>query len=84
MNTLLIFVVLILVAIAVWQLTKIFELSQFNIKKDDSQIANDKDNDYNGKLMFAFLGFIYLFTIFLFGSGEKCFYHVLHQNTELK
>ena len=66
MNTLLIFVVLILVAIAVWQLTKIFELSQFNIKKDGSQIANDKDNDYNGKLMFAFLAFIYLFTIFSF------------------
>ena len=41
-------------------------IEYFNIKKDNSQIANDKDNDYNGKLMFAFLGFIYLFTIFSF------------------
>ena len=49
--------VLVLVAIAIWQMTKIFELSQ--IKKDASQIANDNDNKYNGYLMFAFLVFIY-------------------------
>ena len=34
--------VLVLVAIAIWQMTKIFELSQ--IKVDNSQVANDKDN----------------------------------------
>jgi cytochrome c oxidase subunit 2 len=61
--------VLVLVAIAIWQLTKIFELSQ--IKKDDSQIANDNDNKYNGYLMFAFLVFIYGITIFSFYKYTK-------------
>ena len=64
MTALLTLGVLVLVAIAIWQLTKIFELSQ--IKKDDSQIANDNDNKYNGYLMFAFLVFIYGITIFSF------------------
>ena len=53
MNVLLIFSVLVLIAIALWQITKIFELSQE--KKVNTQVANDKDNDLNGKLMFAFL-----------------------------
>lgn len=56
--------VLVLVAIAIWQMTKIFELSQF--KADNSQVANDKDNKYNGYLMMAFLIFIYGITIFSF------------------
>ena len=58
--------VLVLVGIALWQITKIFEVSQLGRKKDDSQIANDKDNDLHGKLMFAFLVFIYLITIYSF------------------
>jgi len=64
MTAVLIIIVLLLVAIAIWQMTKIFELSQFNA--DDSQIATDKDNKVNGYLMFAFLVFIYLLTIFCF------------------
>ena len=40
-------------------------------KKDDSQIANYSDNDLHGKLMFAFLVFIYLVTIFSFVSYTK-------------
>ena len=62
MTAVLIIIVLLLVAIAIWQMTKIFELSQIN--HDNSQIANDKDNKINGYLMFAFLVFIYLITIF--------------------
>jgi cytochrome c oxidase subunit 2 len=57
------------VAIAIWQMTKIFELSQ--IKADNSQVANDKDNKYNGYLMFAFLVFIYGITIFSFWKYAK-------------
>lgn len=64
MTAVLIIIVLLLVAIAIWQMTKIFELSQVNA--DDSQIATDKDNKVNGYLMFAFLVFIYLLTIFCF------------------
>ncbi|MEZ2415977.1 cytochrome c oxidase subunit II [Muriicola sp. E247] len=69
MTTLLTIFVLILVAIAIWQMTKIFELSQ--IKADNSQVANDKDNKYNGYLMFAFLIFIYAITIFSFWKYTK-------------
>jgi cytochrome c oxidase subunit II len=62
MTALLTIIVLVLVAIAIWQMTKIFELSQLNT--DNSQVANDKDNKWNGYLMFAFLVFIYLLTIY--------------------
>ena len=40
-------------------------------KKDDSQVASEKDNDLQGKLMFAFLVFIYLVTIYSFVSYTK-------------
>ena len=66
MTTVILFAILVLVGIAIWQITKIFELSQLRQNKDDSQIANDKDNNWNGQLMFAFLVFIYLFTIYSF------------------
>ncbi len=69
MTTLLTILVLILVAIAIWQMTKIFELSQ--IKAESSQVASDKDNKYNGYLMFAFLIFIYGITIFSFWKYSK-------------
>lgn len=66
MTTLLILAIVILLGIAVWQLTKIFDLTQIGSASDDaaSQIANDKDNNVNGYLAFAFLGFIYIITIF--------------------
>lgn len=60
-----------LLAISVWQITKIFEISNLGAKKDDSQVASDKDNDLQGKLMFAFLVFIYLVTIYSFVSYTK-------------
>ena len=72
MTTPLILAVLILVAIAVWQLAKIFELSQLSTgKKSDATIANDDDNKYNGYLLFAFLVFIYGITIFSFSKYGK-------------
>jgi len=57
-------IVLILIAIAIWQLTKIFDLSQ--AKADNTQVANDKDNNINGYLMMGFLMFIYVITIVCF------------------
>ena len=69
MTTLLILIVLVLVAIAIWQMTKIFELSK--LKTIDSQVATDKDNKYNGYLLFAFLIFIYGITIFSFYKYTK-------------
>ena len=64
MTILLVIVVLVFVAVAIWQLTKIFDLSQVGNKVDNTQVANDKDNNINGYLMFAFLVFIYLITIY--------------------
>jgi cytochrome c oxidase subunit 2 len=60
-----------LLAISVWQITKIFEISNLGAKKDNSQVASEKDNDLQGKLMFAFLVFIYLVTIYSFVSYTK-------------
>jgi|TARA_B100000900_G_scaffold199029_2_gene168759 cytochrome c oxidase subunit 2 len=64
MTILLTLVVLVLVAISIWQITKIFELSQ--PKKENTQVADDDDNRWNGKMMFAFLIFIYAITLFSF------------------
>ena len=69
MTPLLTIVVLVLVAIAIWQMTKIFELSQ--IKASNSQVASKTDNKYNGYLMFAFLIFLYGLTIFSFWKYTK-------------
>ncbi|GAB5538975.1 MAG: cytochrome c oxidase subunit II [Salibacteraceae bacterium] len=69
MNTFLILIVLVLVAIAVWQMAKIFELSQ--VKTDRGEVATDKDNKYNGYLMLAFMLFTYGITIFSFWKYWK-------------
>ncbi|OIQ21760.1 MAG: cytochrome C oxidase subunit II [Flavobacterium sp. MedPE-SWcel] len=66
MTSLLIIAVLVLLGIAIWQLTKIFHLTQLGAATGDenTEVANDKDNNVNGYLMFAFVGFIYIFTIY--------------------
>ena len=64
MTSLLIIIVLVLLAIALWQLTKIFDLTQVGSIQDDSQVANDDDNNTQGYLMFGFLAFLYIFTIY--------------------
>ena len=71
MTVLLSIIAVTLLAISVWQITKIFEISNLGVKKDDSQVASEKDNDLQGKLMFAFLVFIYLVTIYSFVSYTK-------------
>jgi cytochrome c oxidase subunit 2 len=64
MTSLLVIIVLVLLAIALWQLTKIFDLSQVGEYKNNTQVADDKDNNTQGYLMFGFLAFIYIFTIY--------------------
>lgn len=71
MTTLLILTVLVLVAIAIWQIGKIFELSQVGKDAATSEIADDSDNKTNGYLLFAFLVFIYGITIFSFAKYTK-------------
>ena len=73
MITLFIVLILIFITIAIWQMIKIFDLSRAlsGIKTDDSQIASDKDNTTQAKLMLAFLAFIYAITIFSLVSYGK-------------
>lgn len=63
MTTLLVLIVVVLLAVALWQLTKIFDLTQVGQNVNNTQVANDNDNKVNGYLMFGFLVFIYLTTI---------------------
>ena len=63
MTTLLVLIVVVLLAVALWQLTKIFDLTQVGANVNNTQVANDNDNKVNGYLMFGFLVFIYLTTI---------------------
>ncbi|RED25527.1 cytochrome c oxidase subunit 2 [Flavobacterium cutihirudinis] len=64
MTSLLVIIVLVLLAVALWQLTKIFDLTQVGASSDDSQVASDNDNNVQGYVMFGFLAFIYIFTIY--------------------
>lgn len=65
MTSLLIVIVLVLLGIAIWQLTKIFHLTQVGAAHNAAnEVANDRDNNVNGYLMFGFVGFIYVFTIY--------------------
>ena len=71
MTSLLVIIVLVLLAVALWQLTKIFDLTQVGSDQDNSQVATDNDNNVQGYLMFGFLAFIYIFTIYgLFKWGH--------------
>ncbi len=64
MTSLLVIIVVVLLAVALWQLTKIFDLTQVGASSDDSQVASDNDNNIQGYVMFGFLAFIYIFTIY--------------------
>lgn len=71
MTSLLVLLVLVLLSVALWQLTKIFELTQVGKKTESTQVADDNDNKVNGYLMFGFLGFIYIITIYCFAYYGK-------------
>lgn len=64
MTSLLVIIVLILLAVAVWQLTKIFDLTQVGLHANNTQVANNQDNKVQGYLMFAFIAFFYIFMIY--------------------
>ncbi len=64
MTSLLVIIILVLLSIALWQLTKIFDLTQVGANSNDTGVADDNDNNVQGYLMFGFLAFIYVFTIY--------------------
>ena len=72
MTVFLTIVVIALIGISFWQMSKIFKLSSTN-SSDNSQVANDSDNNLQGKLMFAFVVFLYLLMIFCFVNYRSFF-----------
>ncbi|MEM9678688.1 MAG: cytochrome c oxidase subunit II [Bacteroidota bacterium] len=64
MTTLLTIIIVFFVAVAIWQMVKIFDLAQ--VGASNTQVADDKDNRINGYLMIGFLIFIYVITIISF------------------
>ncbi|OIQ15833.1 cytochrome c oxidase subunit II [Lacinutrix sp. MedPE-SW] len=66
MTALLSILVLVFILVAIWQMVKIFDLTQSVSAGGNNQIANDKDNKINGYLMLGFLIFIYVITIMCF------------------
>lgn len=69
MTGLLTILALILLGIAIWQIIKIYDLSQ--AQADNKQVATDKDNHINGLLMILFIIFLHGFTIYsMFTWGD--------------
>lgn len=66
MTVFLIIIVIALFAITIWQLSKIYQLSRDTSSIDSTQVANDKDNQNQGKLMLAFGIAFYLFMLYCF------------------
>ncbi len=61
MTALLTIIIILFVAVALWQMVKIFDLAE--VGASNTQVADDKDNKLNGYLMMGFLVFIYAITI---------------------
>ena len=64
MTALLTIIIVLFVAVALWQMVKIFDLAQ--VGTSNTQVADDNDNRINGYLMMGFLVFIYAITILSF------------------
>lgn len=62
MTAFLTLIIVLFIAVAIWQMVKIFDLAQVG-SDSNNQVATDKDNKLNGYLMMAFLVFIYAITI---------------------
>jgi cytochrome c oxidase subunit 2 len=72
MTSLLVIIVLVLLAVALWQLTKIFDLLLGWSNSDSSQIATDDDNNVQGYLMFGFLALYIYFRYMVCLHGDHC------------
>lgn len=70
MTAFLIIIVVALLGITFWQLSKIFKLSK-PIDSNDTQIADNKDNQNQGKIFLAFMIFLYGLMIYSFWSLSK-------------
>lgn len=73
MTGLLALIVVILFVVTLWQMSKIFKLSQFNkdSNSESAQVADDKDNRINGKLMLGFTVVFYFIMFYCFWNYSK-------------
>ena len=55
MTVFLVLIVIILFAVAIWQMSKIYALSKGSSEEGTSDVANGKDNRINAKLMVMFI-----------------------------
>lgn len=65
MTAFLVVLVIILLGVAIWQMSKIFQMSQPEAT-ETSEVASDKDNHINGWLMMGFTIFTYLLLVICF------------------
>ncbi len=72
MTAFLVVLVIVLFGVALWQMSKIFELSKPKSDTTD-EIANDEDNKINGKLMLMFVVFIYVLAFISHYKWSKVF-----------
>ncbi|WP_372917965.1 cytochrome c oxidase subunit II [Salegentibacter sp.] len=72
MTVFLVIIVLALLAVTGWQLSKIFELSK-GPGADSTQIANDNDNRQQAKYMLWFMIFIYVGMAYSFWKWSKLY-----------
>ncbi|MGB5942430.1 MAG: cytochrome c oxidase subunit II [Leeuwenhoekiella sp.] len=73
MTPLLILVVVVLFAAAVWQMNKIYKMSRQSTQTNASsaEVAHNKDNRINGQLMIMFLIFLYIMMGYCFWHYSK-------------
>jgi len=71
MTVFLVLLVVALLGVTFWQLSKIFQLSQGKV--DNSQVANDSDNNRQGKYMLYFVLAMYAMTIYCFVAYRSYF-----------
>ncbi len=72
MTAFLVVLVIVLFGVALWQMSKIFDLSKPKSDTAD-EIANDEDNKINGKLMLMFVVFIYVLAFISHYKWSKVF-----------
>lgn len=72
MTVFLVIIVLALLAVTGWQMSKIFELSK-GPTPDSSEIANDDDNRQQAKLMLWFMVFLYVGMAYCFWHYSKLY-----------
>lgn len=64
MTAFLTIIIVLFIAVAIWQMVKIFDIAQTS--SSDTGVATDFDNKLNGYIMLGFLAFIYIITIVCF------------------